>query len=121
VGTKETVLKYYDGVARKEGWQQLVSDDIAYMSPAFNANTKTAYIEAAAGFFKMVKELNVKELVTEGDKAFALVHYDLVSPKGKTGICDVAELFSVKDGKIASMAIFYDTAAFSALTASFKE
>jgi len=48
MGTKETVLKYYNRIMRKEGWQQLVSDDIEYMSPAFNANTKTAYIEATA-------------------------------------------------------------------------
>jgi ketosteroid isomerase-like protein len=33
-------------------------------------------------------------------------------PRGDTALCDVAEVLSVRDGKIASDAIFFDTAAF---------
>ena len=52
-------------------------------------------------------------MVVEGGRAFALVNYDLVSPKGRTLSCDVAEFWKLKEGKLDSIAIYFDTTAFS--------
>ena len=48
----------------------------------------------------------------EGDKVCALTRYELQPPKGNTFNSDVAEIFTVKDGKIVSLAIYFDTAPF---------
>jgi ketosteroid isomerase-like protein len=61
----------------------------------------------------LVKGLKVKEIVVEGETAFALVHYDLASPKGTPFSSDVAEFWKLKNGKLDSIAIYFDTAAFS--------
>ena len=51
-------------------------------------------------------------MIVERDSACALVNYDLVSPKGKSFTCDVSEIWSIKSGKLDSLAIYFDTAAF---------
>ena len=63
-------------------------------------------------FFKMVKDLKLKRMIVENENACALVNYDLTSPKGKNFSADVAEIWNVKDGKLESLAIYFDTAEF---------
>ena len=48
----------------------------------------------------------------EGVKACALTHYQLQAPGGSKFQSDVAELFTVRDGKIDAFAIYFDTAPF---------
>jgi ketosteroid isomerase-like protein len=49
----------------------------------------------------------------EGEKACVIVHYELLSPKGNRASSDVAEILRVKDGKIYSSTIYFDTVAFN--------
>jgi len=63
-------------------------------------------------FFKMVRNLKVKEMIVESEMACTVVSYDLMSPRGKNFSSDVAEIWKIKDGKLASLAIYFDTAAF---------
>jgi ketosteroid isomerase-like protein len=118
--TRETVQKYYDGVARKDGWQSVISDDMEFVSPGSVTQGKDAYVSATARFLSMVQGSEVKQLIIEGDRACALVDYEVVTPTGNTGNCSVAEILSAKDGKIDSSTIFFDTAAFKALMSSPK-
>jgi ketosteroid isomerase-like protein len=64
-------------------------------------------------FFKLVRELKLKELMASGEKAFALVNYDLVSSKGKSFSSEVVEFWRAKEGELVSVAIYFDTATFS--------
>jgi len=64
----------------------------------------------------MVKHLEVKLMIVENENACALVSYDLISPKGKNFSGDVAEIWKVKDGKLESLAIYFDTAEFQKLS-----
>jgi ketosteroid isomerase-like protein len=106
------VENYYKGVAKKDGWQSLIADDIAFTRPGSSTKGKDAYVEATTRFLRMVNTSSVKELIIEDNKIFALVHYELLSPKGNRASSDVAELLTVKDGKISTFTIFFDTAAF---------
>jgi ketosteroid isomerase-like protein len=110
--TKETVQRYYDAVARKEGWQSVISESMAFASPSQNTRGKDTYVQGTARFLQNVRDSKVKELIIEGDKAYALVDYEMVSPKGETRWFPVAEILSVKDEKIDSSTILFDTAAF---------
>lgn len=112
VSTKTTVENYYSGIAKKDGWQLLISNDIAFVGPGSNTRGKDAYVEATSRFLRVVSGCSVKELVIERDKAFAIVRYDLLSPKGNTARSEVAELLTIADDKITSSTIFFDTAAF---------
>ncbi len=115
--TKDTVQRYYDGVTRKDGWQSVISDSMSFAQPGASTKGKDAYVEVTARFLQKVKSSKVKELVIDGDKAYALVDYEVVSPRGDTRWFYVAEILSVKDDKIGSSTILFDTAAFKAFLA----
>lgn len=112
MATRITVQDYYSGLAQRDGWQSHIADDMAFTGPGFSSNGKAGYVEATSRFMRVVKTVAVRDLIVEGDKACALARYDLESPKGHRWTCDVAEFLTIKDGKIASSSIFFDTAKF---------
>ena len=61
----------------------------------------------------MITSVAVRDLLTDGDKATALTRYKLRPPNGAPPFeTDVAEVFAVKNGKIASFDIYFDSAPF---------
>ncbi len=47
-------------------------------------------------------------MIVEGEKACAVVGYVYVNPKGQKLQQDVAELWEVKDRKLAKLTIYFD-------------
>jgi ketosteroid isomerase-like protein len=114
MSTKEIVRRYFEELTRKGTWESLLSDDLAFTSftsPMKQVTGKAAYLESTKRFFSMITSLEVRDLIVEGTKACALTRYQLQSPVGSFH-SDVAELFTVTDGKIGSLAIYFDTAPF---------
>jgi ketosteroid isomerase-like protein len=113
MSTVEGLLgEYYSGLSKKGGWGDLLSDDFLLGGTVpRETRGRDAYVNN--NFFKLVRGLKVKELVASGEKAFVLVNYDLVSPSGKSFSSEVVEFWRAKDGKLVSVAIYFDTAAFS--------
>lgn len=109
--TKELLEEYYRGVEKKGGWSHLLSEDFL-LSGTIAQETRGRDVYVNNSFFKLIRGLRVKELIEDGDTGFALVSYDLVSPKGKSFTSDVAELWKAKDGELVSVAIYFDTAGF---------
>ncbi|MDG6925941.1 MAG: hypothetical protein JRN09_05260 [Nitrososphaerota archaeon] len=110
-GIKVLLQKYYEAVAKGGGWGQLLSEDFLLSGTIARGSVgRDAYV--SNNFFKMVRGLEVKELIAEGKSGFAIVSYEVVSPKGKRFTSEVAEFWKAKDGKLASVAIYFDTAAF---------
>ena len=110
--TRELLEEYYRGLSKKGAWGHLLSEDFL-LSGTVTQEIKGRDIYVNNNFFKLVKGLKVKELMASGEKAFALVNYDLVSPKGKSFSSEVVEFWRAKDGELVSVAIYFDTAAFS--------
>ena len=110
--TKEIIKRYYDGIAHKDGWQSIISDEITFTGAGPSTKGKDAYITATTRFLGSVKGSSITDLIIEGNKACALVNYELLSPKGNTANCVVAEILKVNEDKITASTIFFDTAAF---------
>ena len=111
--TRETVQGYFDGVRRQQGWESFLADGIAFTSftsPVRQVRGKAEFLEATRRFYSTIASLQVKELILDGEKACALTRYELQPPGKAPFASDVAELFTVKDGKIDSFAIYFDTA-----------
>jgi ketosteroid isomerase-like protein len=109
--TREILEKYYTGLSNRGDWHSMLSEEILLTGTiAKESRGKEPFINN--NFFKMVRGLKVKEMIVENEKACSLVSYDLMSPKGKSFASDVAEIWKVKDGKLDSLAIYFDTAAF---------
>lgn len=106
------LTSYYEGLAKKEGWGRLLSDGFLLSGTvAKESRGREEYV--ANAFFKAVQSLDVKQLIAEGHHGFAVVSYKLKSSRGTPFTCDVAEYWTAKNGRLDSVAIYFDTAAFS--------
>lgn len=110
--TEGTIRQYYEGLNKKEGWQSVIADQMAFNGPKTKTNNKDGYIEATNGFLRTVRSVTITRLFTDGNNACAIAHYDTLSPKGNQGSIDIAEIFTVDGGRITSSSIYFDTAAF---------
>jgi len=109
---KVLLTKYYDGIAKGAGWSNLLADDFLLTGTvAKESRGRDPYVNN--NFFKSVRGLRVREMITEGDSGFAIVSYDLITPRGKPFTSEVAEFWKAKDGRLDSVSIYFDTTAFS--------
>ncbi len=111
-GTKDLLNEYYSRLSEKGEWAPLLSDDFL-LTGTVTKETRGREVYADNGFFKLVRGLTVKEMIVQNENAFALVNYSLASPKGKVLSLDVAEVWKAKDGKLISVAIYFDTVVFN--------
>lgn len=114
--TKELLNTYYRGFAEKQGWETVISDDFKFvggdMTKTDPAIGKQAYIDIIKRFSRLFQNMRVKEMIIDGDKACVIGNYDYVFPNGKSINGDVAEIWKIKDGKLAELIIFFDTLTF---------
>ncbi len=109
--TKDLLNKYYERLSGKGDPAPLLSENFLLTGTvAKETKGRDAYLGNM--FFKLVKSLKIKSMIIDGERACVVVNYDLVSPKGDTLSCDVAEIWEVKEGKLDSLAIYFDTIAF---------
>ena len=116
MSTKEIVRRYLDAVGAAEGWESLLSDDAkftSYTSPVKEVPGKKGFIEATKRFYSKTSSMLVKELIVDGNRACALTRYEVAGGNGGTFVSDVAEVFTVKGGKVDSLSIYFDTAPYS--------
>lgn len=110
--TRETIQGYFDRLERKRGWEAFLADDIVFTSltsPAKRVTGKDACLQATRPFYSTVAAFEVRDLMVDGERACALTHYELQPPNGGAVFqSDVAEIFSVRNGKIESFAIYFD-------------
>ncbi|CAN5909986.1 hypothetical protein BH11GEM1_BH11GEM1_10590 [soil metagenome] len=115
MGTKDTIQKYFESLAKKQGWESFLSDDMvftSFASPVKRVSGRAAYVESTSRFYSMIAAVEVRELMVDGSKAVALTRYQLRPPAGPEFTSDVAEVFGVRDGKISSLDIFFDSSPF---------
>jgi ketosteroid isomerase-like protein len=113
--TRETIQAYFSGLAQKKDWESFLSDDMtftSFTSPVKRVNGRTAFLESTKRFYSMITAVEVNALIVDGDQACALTGYALEPPVGPPFHSDVAEVFRVRDGKITSFDIYFDTAPF---------
>ena len=111
---KDVVRRYFDALAQKTGWQAFLADSFAFrsfVSPPKQVAGKAAYLEATQRFFSMISAVEVRDLIVDGAKVCALTRYQLRSPGGMFH-SDVAEIFTVRDGEIDSLSIYFDSSPF---------
>ena len=110
--TKRILEKYYEAINQKGDWQSFISDDMTFTASGKITHGKNPYVDSLNRFLQVVKSLKINEFIVEGNKAGITVEYSLQSPSGNTLSCEIAEILMVKDDKIYSSCIFFDTEAF---------
>jgi ketosteroid isomerase-like protein len=118
--TKELLDIYYKGFAKKNGWENVIADDFKFVGGDMTKTTpilgKSAYVEIINRFSQLYKNMRVKKMIIDGDSACVIGNYDYEFPGGKNINGDVAEIWKVKENKLDSLTIFFDTLTFDILT-----
>jgi uncharacterized protein YndB with AHSA1/START domain/ketosteroid isomerase-like protein len=113
--TRETIQGYFNALTEKKHWESFLSDDMtftSFTSPTKRVSGRAAFLESTKRFYSMITALEVRRLIVDDDYACALTKYALKPPAGPAFDSDVAEVFEVRDGKITSFDIYFDTAPF---------
>jgi len=113
--TRMVVQDYFDRLAKRNGWESALADDVvftSFTSPVKEVRGKQPFLESTKRFYSGIQSFKLRDLMTDGDRAVALTRYQLSGPGGASFTSDVAEVFSVTNGKITSFAIYFDSAPF---------
>ncbi|MEO6722341.1 MAG: nuclear transport factor 2 family protein [Ferruginibacter sp.] len=114
--TRQLLEIYYKGFAEKANWESVIADDFEYVGGDMN-NTqpvigKQAYIEIIKRFSQRFEAMSVKQMIVEGDKASVIGNYDFQFPNGHKINGNVAEFWTVRNGKLQSLTLYFDTLTF---------
>lgn len=113
MSTRTTVESYFTALRDREAWPDHLAPTLTFTTHASPGRTvagRDAYLAATAGFFSMVRDVELRDLVVDGDRACALTTYTLQPPAGAPFRSDVAEVLAVRDGAIEALEIYFDTA-----------
>ena len=115
MNTKETIEGYFRSLRERGDWQSFLSENIVFTSytyPVKQLAGKNAFAEGTKRFYSMIVSFEVRDLLVDDHHACALTRYELQPPGGNPFISDVAEVFTVSNGKIDSFAIYFDSSPF---------
>jgi ketosteroid isomerase-like protein len=118
--TRALIETYYNGLAKRAGWDAALADDFVFTgaNPGNGSRGKTAYAEVLRQFGRMFETVTVTASIVDGDNACVIATYGVVSPSGKRKTVDIAEIWSSRNGLLASLTIYFDTASWHAFMAS---
>jgi len=115
--TKEILDFYYKGFAEKANWESAIADDFEYISGDMtNSNPifgKQAYIEIIKRFSRIFETMIVQEMIIQGETACVIGNYNFKFPNGQKINGNVSENWIIKNGKLQSLRIYFDTLTFA--------
>jgi len=119
MNTQALLHTYYQGLARKEGWDSTLAEDFRFIGgdktkPAPQVG-KANYIQIIQRLSRLFTGVRVLKSFVDGDEAFVLATYTWTFPHGFTVEGAVAELWKIQDGKLQELTIFFDTLSFDRL------
>jgi ketosteroid isomerase-like protein len=114
--TRQLLEIYYRGFAEKANWESVIADDFEYVGGDMN-NTqsvvgKQAYVEIIKRFSQRFEAMRVKQMIIENDKASVIGNYDFQFSNGFKINGNVSENWTVKNGKLQSLTLYFDTLTF---------
>jgi ketosteroid isomerase-like protein len=115
MGTAELVQRFYDGLARKDAcWQEVLSDDVTFSdaSGKLQAHGRDGFVQSFTSFLRAVDRVVLLQLMVEGESAAAVVSYDYINRRGEKLHQDDAEVWTVRNGAVASLKIYFDITEF---------
>lgn len=114
--TVQLLNTYYKGFAAKANWETAIADDFEYIGGDMNNRKpvigKQAYVDIIKRFSQRFESMRVKQMIVDGDKASVIGNYDFVFPNGVKINGDVSENWIVKNGKLHSLTLYFDTLTF---------
>jgi ketosteroid isomerase-like protein len=119
--TLDTLLdQYYGGLAARTGWEATIAEDFVFTGGSPNAGSrgKAAYVEVLPRFARVFETVSIRQKIVQDDAACVIATYAVLSPTGRKTTIDIAEVWTARDGRLGSLAIYFDTARWQAFMAA---
>jgi len=92
----------------------LLTDDFEFDGPMMQTSGKSAFLEGAAQLGPIVRGYRMIRQFEDGDDVCSIYDFEVETPVGK-GAIRMSEWSTVRDGKLASSRLIFDTPKFGAL------
>jgi ketosteroid isomerase-like protein len=96
------------------GAATLLADDFSFHGPMLQAESKAAFVDGASGLAPMVRGNQMIRQWVDDDQVCSIYEFKLETPAG-AGSITMTEWATVRDGKLASARLIFDTAEMAAL------
>lgn len=112
----ETFRAYLDRFSTGDidGAAELLSDDFRFHGPMLQAEGKAAFLQGASGLRPIVRGNRMLHQWVDGEEVCSVYDFEIETPAG-SGSITMAEWATVREGKLESARVIFDTAAMAAL------
>jgi hypothetical protein len=97
-----------------DGAAELLSEEFTFVGPILQANGKAEFLAGSAGLRPIVRGYEMHRQWVDGDEVCSVYDFKIETPVG-AGSIPMAEWSVVRDGKLVSSRLLFDTAAMTAL------
>jgi hypothetical protein len=97
-----------------DGAAALLSDEFSFTGPMLQANGKAEFLAGSAGLGPIVRGFEMRRQWVDGEEVCSVYDFKIETPVG-AGSIPMAEWSVVRDGKLVSSRLLFDTAAMAAL------
>jgi len=94
--------------AQTTEWMELMDDNIVFQGPVVRVEGKEGNINLNMEFGKLVRGHEEINVIAGENTVATQVIIKVETPSGKIIDLDIAEFYTMKNGKIQSMKIYYD-------------
>ena len=94
--------------------RSLAAENFSFVGPTLQVEGKDAFFEAASGLSSILKGHTILKQFEDGDEVCSIYDFEIETPAG-SGSVTMSEWCTVRDGRLTSARLVFDTAAFNAL------
>lgn len=102
------------GHASMEDLHALLADDFVFTGPLMQVTGAAQFVGLLRQFMPFHESVTVVKQFPGQEEVCSITKLQLKTPAGGSLTVDVAEVIQVKDGKIASLTLYYDPRSFAA-------
>jgi SnoaL-like domain len=96
------------------GAAELLADDFTFAGPMLQASGKAEFLAGSSGLAPIVRGYTMHRQWADGDDVCSIYDFEIETPAG-TGSIPMAEWSVVRDGRLVSSRLLFDTAAMTSL------
>ena len=93
-------------------WQNLTADDISFKGPVDQVSGKEKFIELNKSFLHMVRGYAPLHSFGTDSNASLEGTFKVATPKGNEITLEMSEVYTINNGKIQSIRVYYDAEEF---------
>jgi hypothetical protein len=97
-----------------EGAAELLDDNFTFVGPILQANDKAEFLAGSSGLGPIVRGCEIHHQWVDGDEICSIYDFKVETPAG-AGSIPMAEWSVIRDGKLVSSRLLFDTAAMAVL------